>query len=155
MKTLMIVTIYTDGSCKGNPGPGGWAAILKYQNIEKEIYGFESYTTNNRMELQAAVEALKALNRRCQVALYTDSQYLRQGMTAWIFNWRKNGWKGADKSPIKNQDLWLMLDELSGRHEVKWHWVKGHNGHEFNERVDELARKAVEEGMTNDKTSRT
>lgn len=153
MILIMIVTIYTDGSCKGNPGPGGWAAILKYQNNEKEISGFEAHTTNNRMELRAAVEALKALKRSCQIALYTDSQYLRQGMTAWIYNWRKNGWKGADKNPIKNQDLWLMLDELSKQHQIKWHWVKAHNGHEFNERVDDLARKAVNEGILDDKTN--
>jgi ribonuclease HI len=141
-----IVTIYTDGSCRGNPGPGGWAAVLQYQNKEKEISGFEPDTTNNRMELKAAVEALKALKRSCDVDVYTDSQYVRQGMTAWIFNWRKNGWKSADKKPIKNQDLWVELDDLSKQHQVKWHWVKGHSGHPMNERVDELARRAVEIG---------
>ena len=141
-----IVTIYTDGSCKGNPGPGGWAAVLQYQNNEKEISGFEPDTTNNRMELKAAVEALRALKRSCTVEVYTDSQYVRQGMTAWIFNWRKNGWKSADKKPIKNQDLWVELDDLSRQHDVQWHWVKGHNGHPMNERVDELARRAVENG---------
>ncbi|NBX85163.1 MAG: ribonuclease HI [Gammaproteobacteria bacterium] len=141
-----LVTIYTDGSCKGNPGPGGWAAILQYQNKEKEISGFEPDTTNNRMELRAAVEALRALKRSCDVEVYTDSQYVRQGMTAWIFNWRKNGWKSADKKPIKNQDLWVELDGLSKQHKVTWHWVKGHNGHPLNERVDELARRAVEIG---------
>lgn len=140
------MTIYTDGSCKGNPGPGGWAAILQYQNKEKEISGFEPDTTNNRMELRAAVEALRALKRCCDVEVYTDSQYVRQGMTAWIYNWRKNGWKSADKKPIKNQDLWVELDDLSRQHQVKWHWVKGHNGHPLNERVDELARRAVEIG---------
>jgi ribonuclease HI len=141
-----IVTIYTDGSCKGNPGPGGWAAVLQYQNKEKEISGFEPDTTNNRMELKAAVEALRVLKRSCVVDVYTDSQYVRQGMTAWIFNWRKNGWKSADKKPIKNQDLWVELDDLSKQHQVKWHWVKGHSGHPMNERVDELARRAVEIG---------
>ena len=142
-----LVTIYTDGSCKGNPGPGGWAAILQYQNKEKEISGFEPDTTNNRMELRAAVEALRALKRSCDVEVYTDSQYVRQGMTAWIFNWRKNGWKSADKKPIKNQDLWLALDEIASRHRVEWHWVKAHCGHEPNERVDRLAKAALEKGL--------
>jgi ribonuclease HI len=137
------VIIYTDGSCKGNPGPGGWAAILNYAGREKELSGAEEMTTNNRMELRAAVEALKILTRSCQVDIFTDSQYLKQGMTAWIYNWRRNGWLGAEKKPIKNQDLWMMLDELAGKHQVEWHWVKAHNGHEFNERVDQMAKQAI------------
>lgn len=137
------VIIYTDGSCRGNPGPGGWAAILTYGQQEKEIFGAEKMTTNNRMELQAAVEALKSLTRRCEVDLFTDSQYLKQGMTAWIHNWRRNGWLSSDKKPIKNQDLWIQLDECASNHHVHWHWVKAHNGHEFNERVDMLAKQAI------------
>ena len=137
------VIIYTDGSCRGNPGPGGWAAILTYGQQEKEIFGAEKMTTNNRMELQAAVEALKSLTRRCEVDLFTDSQYLKQGMTAWIHNWRRNGWLSSDKKPIKNQDLWVQLDECASSHHVHWHWVKAHNGHEFNERVDMLAKQAI------------
>jgi len=137
------VIIYTDGSCRGNPGPGGWAAILTYGQQEKEIFGAEKMTTNNRMELQAAVEALKSLTRRCEVDLFTDSQYLRQGMKAWIHNWRRNGWLSSDKKPIKNQDLWIQLDECASNHHVHWHWVKAHNGHEFNERVDLLAKQAI------------
>ena len=137
------VIIYTDGSCRGNPGPGGWAAILTYGQQEKEIFGAEKITTNNRMELQAAVEALKSLTRRCEVDLFTDSQYLRQGMTAWIHNWRRNGWLSSDKKPIKNQDLWIQLEECASSHHVHWHWVKAHNGHEFNERVDMLAKQAI------------
>ncbi len=137
------VIIYTDGSCRGNPGPGGWAAILTYGQQEKEIFGAEKMTTNNRMELQAAVEALKSLTRRCEVDLFTDSQYLRQGMTAWIHNWRRNGWLSSDKKPIKNQDLWIQLEKCASSHHVHWHWVKAHNGHEFNERVDMLAKQAI------------
>ncbi len=137
------VIIYTDGSCRGNPGPGGWAAILTYGQQEKEIFGAEKMTTNNRMELQAAVEALKSLTRRCEVDLFTDSQYLKQGMTAWIHNWRRNGWLSSDKKPIKNQDLWIQLEECASSHHVHWHWVKAHNGHEFNERVDMLAKQAI------------
>jgi ribonuclease HI len=137
------VIIYTDGSCKGNPGPGGWAAILTYAGREKQLSGAEEMTTNNRMELRAAVEALKGLTRSCQVDIFTDSQYLKQGMTAWIYNWRRNGWLGAEKKPIKNQDLWMILDELAGKHQVEWHWIKAHNGHEFNERVDQMAKQAI------------
>ena len=137
------VIIYTDGSCRGNPGPGGWAAILTYGQQEKEIFGAEKMTTNNRMELQAAVEALKSLTRKCEVDLFTDSQYLKQGMTAWIHNWRRNGWLSSDKKPIKNQDLWVQLDECASSHHVHWHWVKAHNGHAFNERVDLLAKQAI------------
>jgi ribonuclease HI len=143
---MSIVIIYTDGSCRGNPGPGGWAAILQYQGKERIVSGYETHTTNNRMELRAAVEALNVLKRPCKVHIHTDSQYVKQGITAWIFNWRRNGWKSADKKPIKNQDLWMALDESASAHEVEWFWVKGHNGHHMNERVDELARKAMEEG---------
>jgi len=138
------VVIYTDGACRGNPGPGGWGAILIYGNKQKEISGYEAETTNNRMELSAAVEALKALNQPCSVDIFTDSQYLRNGMTTWILNWRRNGWLGADKKPIKNQDLWKHLDLIAAKHEIKWHWVKAHNGNELNEKVDALARLAIE-----------
>ena len=141
------VVIYTDGSCQGNPGPGGWAAILSAKDREKIVSGHEKYTTNNRMELMAAVEALRLLKRTCDIKLYTDSTYLKQGMSIWINNWRKNGWRGADKKPIKNQDLWLALDELASRHRVEWHWVKAHCGHEPNERVDRLAKAALEKGL--------
>ena len=137
------VTIYTDGSCKGNPGPGGWAAILTYAGREKQLSGAEEMTTNNRMELRAAVEALSVLTRTCQVDIFTDSQYLKQGMTAWIFNWRRNGWLGAEKKPVKNQDLWMTLDQLASKHQVQWHWIKAHNGHEYNERVDQMAKQAI------------
>ena len=137
------VVIYTDGSCQGNPGPGGWAAILTYGHQEKSISGMEEDTTNNRMELRAAVEALSVLKRSCAVDLYTDSQYLKNGMTTWIYNWRRNGWLNAEKKPIKNQDLWQSLDKLAQNHEINWHWVKAHNGHEMNERVDILAKQAI------------
>lgn len=141
------VVIYTDGSCQGNPGPGGWAAILSAKDREKIVSGHEKYTTNNRMELMAAVEALRILKRTCNIKLYTDSTYLKQGMSIWINNWRKNGWRGADKKPIKNQDLWLALDDMASRHRVEWHWVKAHCGHEPNERVDRLAKAALEKGL--------
>jgi ribonuclease HI len=141
------VVVYTDGACRGNPGPGGWAAILMYNQAEKIVSGFERETTNNRMELMAAVEGLRALKRKCIVELYTDSQYVKQGMTAWIHNWRRNGWRTADKKPIKNQDLWLALDAIANTHEVHWHWVKGHVGHEHNERADQFAREALDLGL--------
>ena len=147
MMLMSIVTIFTDGSCRGNPGPGGWAAILQYDDKERIVSGNEEYTTNNRMELKAAVEALKALTRHCKVHIHTDSQYVKQGITAWIFNWQRNGWKTADKKPIKNQDLWKDLAESAKAHQVEWFWVKGHNGHHMNERVDVLARLAMEEGV--------
>ena len=137
------VVIYTDGACSGNPGPGGWGAILTYQNKERELCGGESLTTNNRMELMAALMALEALKRPCHVALHTDSQYLREGITNWLHNWKRNGWKTAAKKPVKNADIWQRLDEATQRHEIRWYWVKGHAGHEMNERADELARKGM------------
>ncbi len=137
------VEIFTDGACSGNPGPGGWGAILRYGRSEKELSGGEAETTNNRMELTAAIEALKALKRRCHVDLYTDSSYVKDGIGKWIEGWKRNGWKTAAKKPVKNADLWQALDELRDRHDVTWHWVKGHAGHPENERADELARLAM------------
>jgi len=137
------VEIFTDGACSGNPGPGGWGAILRFQGTQKEISGGQLETTNNQMELQAAIEALKALKAPCVVDLYTDSQYLRQGITQWIHNWKRNGWKTADKKPVKNQPLWVELDELVTKHTITWHWLKGHAGHPENERCDELARDEI------------
>lgn len=134
------VIIYTDGACSGNPGPGGWGAILIYGDKRKELNGGEPDTTNNRMELRAAAEALAALKRPCQAELHTDSQYLRKGITEWIGKWKQNGWKTASKKPVKNADLWMQLDEARNRHEVEWRWVKGHAGEPENERADELAR---------------
>jgi ribonuclease HI len=134
------VEIWTDGACSGNPGPGGWGAILRFGAVEKELLGGEPETTNNRMELLAAIMALEALKRPVSVDLHTDSQYLRGGITGWIHGWKKNGWKTADKKPVKNVDLWQRLDEAAKRHELRWHWVKGHAGDEMNERVDALAR---------------
>lgn len=139
------VCIFTDGGCKGNPGPGGWGAILYYGDAKKEIKGSEAETTNNRMELMAAIQALELLKRPCDVELTTDSQYLRQGITQWIHNWKKRGWKTADKKPVKNQDLWQRLDAAVHQHQVKWSWVKGHAGHPENERADELANEAIAE----------
>lgn len=134
------VVIYTDGACSGNPGPGGWGAILLYGENEREIYGGEGDTTNNRMELCAAIEALNALKRPCTIDLHTDSVYVKDGITKWMFNWKKNGWRTAARKPVKNTELWQALDEALQRHQVSWHWVKGHAGHPLNERADELAR---------------
>ncbi|CAH1655300.1 ribonuclease HI [Hyphomicrobiales bacterium] len=134
------VVIHTDGACSGNPGPGGWGAVLAYKGHEKELSGGEAMTTNNRMELMAAIAALESLKRDCVVDLYTDSQYVRSGITQWLANWKARGWRTADKKPVKNEDLWRRLDEARTRHEVSWHWVKGHAGHVENERVDALAR---------------
>lgn len=151
MTALSQVTIYTDGACKGNPGPGGWGALLQYSGktapITKEIYGGELQTTNNRMELMAAIEALRLLKRPCQVAFYIDSQYVRQGMLEWMDNWKKNGWKNAKKKPVKNADLWQVLDALCQLHKIEWHWVKGHAGHPGNERADQLANLGVEQTL--------
>ena len=134
------VEIYTDGACSGNPGPGGWGVLLRFGGHEKEMHGGEAETTNNRMELQAAIEALSALKNPSQVDLYTDSNYVKGGITEWIANWKRNGWRTANRKPVKNTDLWRALDELRERHDVSWHWVKGHAGHPENERADELAR---------------
>lgn len=141
----MTVEIFTDGACKGNPGPGGWGVLLRYKGQEKTLYGGELHTTNNRMELTAAIKGLEALKRPCSVELYTDSQYLRQGMNNWLHQWKVNGWRTAKKEPVKNEDLWRLLDELSSYHQVHWHWVKGHSGHPENELADTLANKAIEE----------
>jgi ribonuclease HI len=140
-----IISIYTDGACSGNPGPGGWGAILKWAGHEKELKGGDPHTTNNRMELMAAISALEALKRPCTVDLHTDSQYLRNGIMQWIHGWKRNGWRTADKKPVKNVDLWQRLDAAIARHDVRWHWVKGHAGHDMNERADELARAAITE----------
>ena len=137
------VEIFTDGACSGNPGPGGWGALLRYRDREKELSGFEAHTTNNRMELTAVVEALKALKEPCRVIVYTDSRYLKDGISRWIHTWKRNGWKTAARQPVKNQELWRALDELAQRHEVEWHWVKGHSGHPENERCDQLARRQI------------
>lgn len=134
------VQIWTDGACSGNPGPGGWGVLLRYGEIEKELSGGEAETTNNRMELMAAIQALESLTRTCDVDLYTDSQYVKGGIGGWIIGWKKNGWRTADKKPVKNVDLWQRLDEAARRHRIEWHWVKGHAGNEDNERVDALAR---------------
>lgn len=137
------VVIYTDGACKGNPGPGGWGALLRYGHAEKELWGGEANTTNNRMELLAAISALKTLKRPCQVDLHTDSQYVRQGITQWLHNWKKKNWKTASGSAVKNQDLWQQLDEQAARHNIEWHWVKGHAGDPGNEAADALANRGV------------
>jgi len=134
------VEVWTDGACSGNPGPGGWGAILSYKGKERELSGGEANTTNNRMELMAAIAALETLTRPCTVALHTDSQYLRQGITAWIHGWKRNGWRTADKKPVKNEELWKRLDAALGRHKIEWKWVKGHAGDTMNERADALAR---------------
>ena len=139
------VVIFTDGACSGNPGPGGWGAVLMYGAKEKEICGGEPGTTNNRMELMAAIQALEALNKPCKVELHTDSQYVRNGITQWLPSWKARGWKTADRKPVKNEDLWRRLDQARLRHDVDWRWVKGHAGHELNERADGLARKGLEE----------
>jgi len=141
--TAKRVKIHTDGACSGNPGPGGWGAILAWNDHEREIKGGEPRTTNNRMELTAAIAALETLKRPCAVDLYTDSQYLRNGVTSWVAVWRRNGWRTADKKPVKNVDLWERLDRLLAQHDVHWHWVKGHSGHDLNERADRLAREGL------------
>ena len=143
MAELRPVTIYTDGACKGNPGPGGWGALLISGAHEKELYGGEHETTNNRMELTAAIEALNALTERCNITLYTDSVYVKEGINSWLANWKKRGWKTASKKPVKNADLWRQLDEANQRHRINWQWVKGHAGDPGNERADELANRGV------------
>jgi ribonuclease HI len=138
------VVVYTDGACKGNPGPGGWGAWLKSGENEKELFGGEANTTNNRMELTAVIEALASLNRRCEVTVYTDSEYVKNGITSWIHNWKARGWRTADKKPVKNVELWERLDALAAAHQVTWRWVKGHAGDPGNERADRLANRGVE-----------
>ena len=140
-----IVEIYTDGACRGNPGPGGWGVYLKYGQHEKTFYGGEAETTNNRMELQAAIEALRALTRPSEVVLHTDSKYVMDGITSWLANWKKRGWKTASKKPVKNQDLWQALDAEVQKHNVRWVWVKGHAGNDGNELADELANRGIDE----------
>ena len=139
------VELFTDGACLGNPGPGGWAALLRYKGNERELAGGEKLTTNNRMELMAVIEGLRALSRSCTVSVYTDSQYVQKGIHEWIHAWKARGWRTADKKPVKNEDLWRRLDEARLRHDVKWRWVKGHAGHELNERADGLARRGIKD----------
>ena len=142
-----IVEIYADGACKGNPGPGGWGVLLRSGGREKEMFGGEAQTTNNRMELTAVIEGLLALKERSSVRVYTDSQYVQKGISEWIHNWKRRGWLTADKKPVKNVDLWKRLDETAREHEVEWHWVKGHAGHPENERADALANRGIEVGV--------
>lgn len=139
------IEIFTDGACRGNPGPGGWGALLRYGDHEKKLYGAEADTTNNRMELLATIRALESLNRSCKVVITTDSQYVKNGITDWIKNWKKRNWKTANRKPVKNVDLWLQLDALVDQHEVEWRWVKGHSGHTENELADQLANQAIDE----------
>lgn len=139
------IEIYTDGACRGNPGPGGWGAVLRYQAHEKQLKGAELLTTNNRMELTAAIQSLSVLKTTCHIDLTTDSQYLKNGVLEWLPVWKKNNWKNANKKPVKNQDLWQQLDALLTLHEIKWHWVKGHSGHPENELADKLANEAIDE----------
>jgi ribonuclease HI len=143
VRPLKIVDIYTDGACSGNPGPGGWAAILRYKSNEKEISGFEKETTNNRMEMKAVIEALRMLKEPCSVKVHSDSRYLRDGITRWVPEWKRNGWITKAKQPVKNRELWECLDDLSRKHRVEWVWVEGHSGHVENERCDELARREI------------
>ena len=145
MDNKKTVEIFTDGGCRGNPGPGGWGTLLRYGKNEKELYGYEAETTNNRMELMAAIKGLEVLDQPCNVVLTTDSQYVRQGISQWMDNWKKRGWKTAAKKPVKNKDLWQRLDEATQQHKIDWKWVKGHSGHIENDRVDALANKAMDE----------
>jgi len=144
--TKHTVEIFTDGACSRNPGPGGWGALLRYQTVERELSGHADWTTNNRMELTAVLEALMALKRRCSVVVHTDSRYIRDGITQWLPRWKRNGWQTADKQPVKNRDLWEALDQVVQRHQIEWHWVKGHSGHPENERCDQLALEAIGAG---------
>ena len=145
MDNKKTVEIFTDGGCRGNPGPGGWGVLLRYGKNEKELYGYDNETTNNRMELMAAIKGLEVLDQPCNVILTTDSQYVRQGISQWMENWKKRGWKTAAKKPVKNQDLWQRLDNATQRHQIDWRWVKGHSGHAENDRVDALANRAMDE----------
>lgn len=140
---MQEVEIFTDGACKGNPGPGGWGAVMRYKGVQKLLKGAEAQTTNNRMELTAALMALNSLKRPCKVILTTDSEYLRKGITEWIHGWKQKGWRTASKQPVKNADIWQALDEAVGRHDIQWHWVKGHSGHPENELADQLANEAI------------
>ena len=149
MSEMSHVEIFTDGACKGNPGPGGWGAVLRMGAHEKEISGGEPHTTNNRMELMAVIQSLRALTRHCSVILHTDSQYVQKGISEWIFSWKRRGWKTADKKPVKNADLWQLLDTECARHNMEWRWVRGHNGDPGNERADQLANLGVEEARRN------
>jgi ribonuclease HI len=144
--TEQVVEIYSDGACRGNPGPGGWGALLRFNQQEKELWGGEAATTNNRMELMAVIRALEALKRPSRVKLYTDSLYVMKGITLWILDWKRRGWRTADKKPVKNEDLWRRLDELAAKHDIEWHWVRGHAGHPENERADRLANKGIPAG---------
>lgn len=141
------VLVFADGACKGNPGPGGWGAILRLDANEKEIFGGEALTTNNRMELTAVIRALEMLKRRCDVKVYTDSQYVQKGVSEWLAQWKRRGWRTADKKPVKNEDLWRELDALSRQHAIEWHWVRGHAGHADNERADALANRGVQSAL--------
>jgi ribonuclease HI len=138
------VQVYADGACRGNPGPGGWGAVLAYGERERELFGGEPLTTNNRMELIAVIRALESLKRRCEIDVYTDSQYVQKGISAWLPTWKRRGWRTADNKPVKNEDLWRRLDELASGHAIRWHWVKGHAGHPGNERADRLANSGVD-----------
>ena len=138
-----FIDIFTDGACSGNPGPGGWGAILRWRGTERELWGGEPNTTNNRMEMTAAIRAIEAVKRPVKIRLHTDSTYVKDGITKWIANWKKKGWRTANRKPVKNMDLWQFLDEAAARHEVEWHWIKGHAGHPENERADELARRGI------------
>ncbi|EKE01116.1 MAG: Ribonuclease HI [uncultured bacterium] len=139
------VEIFTDGACRGNPGPGGWGAILRYDKHEKHLKGAETLTTNNRMELTAVIKALEALKKTCTIKVTTDSQYVRNGITEWLIQWKKRGWKTSNKKPVKNMDLWQQLDTITQRHKISWHWVKGHSGHKENELADQLANQAIDD----------
>ena len=150
MTNVKQVDIFTDGACKGNPGPGGWGALIRYGQHEKEIAGSENDTTNNRMELMAAIKALNILVEPCNVRLYTDSKYVSDGITKWVDGWKRNGWKNASKQPVRNADLWHELIDAASRHEIEWNWVKGHNGHEGNERADILASNAADNALIDD-----
>jgi ribonuclease HI len=140
-----FVEVFSDGACKGNPGPGGWGALLRYRGVEQELWGGEGHTTNNRMELLAVIKALQALKRRSSVRITTDSQYVKKGITEWVSRWKRNGWTTAAKKPVKNADLWRELDSAVAQHQVEWHWVRGHSGHAENERADELANRGIGE----------
>lgn len=149
---MLAVEIFTDGACRGNPGPGGWGALLRYPRHETSLYGAESLTTNNRMELMAAISALRVLKESCKVLLTTDSEYVKKGITEWLKNWKRRGWLTASKQPVKNSDLWDLLDKQTQNHQVTWHWTRGHSGHPYNERADKLANQAIDEWLLKNKT---